>query len=73
MWISTDMLLPKPGQKVFFTTGHMLYRASFQRWFVRSSDDGPLWLSTSGFRVTHWMPAKWWPKGWPALPDTSVL
>jgi hypothetical protein len=68
MWISTDMLLPKPGQKVFFTTGHMIYRASFQRWQVRASDDGPLWLSVSGFRVTHWMPAKWWPKGWPSPP-----
>ena len=45
MWIATAERLPSPGQKVFFTTGPIVYRASFQPCQVRPSDDGPLWLS----------------------------
>ncbi len=63
MWISAATNLPKPGQKVFFATRHTIYRASFQSWFLRPADDGPIWLSVSGCRVTHWMPAECCPKG----------
>jgi hypothetical protein len=40
MWISIAESLPRPGQKVFFTTGPIVYRASFQLWHVRPSEDG---------------------------------
>jgi hypothetical protein len=58
--------LPRPGQKVFFTTGPIIYRASFQPWHVRPSDEGLAWLSISGLRVTHWMPARERPDGVPS-------
>jgi Protein of unknown function (DUF551) len=69
MWIATAERLPSPGQKVFFTNGPIVYRASFQPCQVRPSDDGPLWISISGRRVTHWMPAEECPDGVPALPS----
>jgi hypothetical protein len=69
MWISTAERLPRPGQKVFFTTGPVIYRASFQLWHVRPSGDGQAWLSISGMRVTHWMPAECCPDGVPAPPS----
>jgi hypothetical protein len=46
-----------------------VHRASFQPWQVRPSDDGPLWMSISGRRVTHWMPAGGCPDGVPAPPS----
>ncbi len=58
MWISTATSLPKPGQMVWYAAGPVMYRGSFQGWFVRASDDGPVWLSASGRRVTHWMPVE---------------
>ncbi len=73
MWTSTADSLPLPGRKVFFAAGPMIYRASFQDWFVRPSDDGPLWLSVSGRRVTHWMPAECCAQGMPLPPAPSSL
>ena len=69
MWISTATRLPNPGQKVFFTTGHMIYRARFEVPFVRPSEDGVFWVSFSGFPVTHWMPEQECREGVPAPPE----
>lgn len=58
MWINTSSRLPNPGQRVFYATRHMIYRSQFHPEDLIASDDGPLWRSLSGFRVTHWMPVE---------------
>ena len=68
MWISTATALPKAGQKVFFAAGTMMSRSRFRAEQVQPSDDGPVWITLTGRRVTHWMPAERCPDGVPLPP-----
>jgi hypothetical protein len=46
----------------------MMYRSRFRAEQVQPSDDGPVWITLTGRRVTHWMPAKRCPEGVPLPP-----
>jgi hypothetical protein len=66
--------LPKAGQKVFFAAGPMMDHSWFRAEQVQPSDDGPAWITLTGRRVTHWMPAEECPAGGRCLlPDLGVV
>src|SRR5262249_39099546 len=42
----------------------MLYRSRFRAEQVQPSDDGPVWITLTGRRFTHWLDARAFPDGW---------